>query len=200
MATRRQFPSKADSDWVTQSVELKVPAGATRLNIQPAMFHCTGVFEIADLTVTPHLVARNRWRTPCCQPASPWTGTKPRRNGECQAVQVSLNGSWRFVPAAEGAVEPPKLGWGYIKVPGDWQIHPNKPADFVAKGGGPQWDLYDGSLVTRAGISARRPFRRIGKVVRSAYAWTGCVRTLVYVNGKRCGRVAWPWGSVDITG
>jgi hypothetical protein len=40
-----------------QSVELKVPAGATRLNIQPALFHCTGVFEIADLTVTPHLAA-----------------------------------------------------------------------------------------------------------------------------------------------
>ncbi len=48
---------RADSDWVTKSVELKVPAGATRLNIQPAMFYCTGVFEIADLTVTPRLAA-----------------------------------------------------------------------------------------------------------------------------------------------
>jgi hypothetical protein len=47
----------ADFDWVTKSVELKVPAGATRLNIQPAMFYCTGVFEIADLMVTPHMVA-----------------------------------------------------------------------------------------------------------------------------------------------
>ena len=47
----------ADSDWVTKAVELKVPKGATRLNIQPAMFHCTGVFELADLTVTAHLVA-----------------------------------------------------------------------------------------------------------------------------------------------
>ena len=42
---------------MTKSVELKVPKGATRLNLQPAMFHCTGVFEIADLTVTPHLAA-----------------------------------------------------------------------------------------------------------------------------------------------
>lgn len=48
---------RADSDWVTKSVELDVPAGATRLNIQPAMFYCTGVFEIADLTVTPRIVA-----------------------------------------------------------------------------------------------------------------------------------------------
>ena len=29
---------RADSDWVTKSVDLKVPKGATRLNIQPAMF------------------------------------------------------------------------------------------------------------------------------------------------------------------
>ena len=48
---------RADSDWVTKSVELKVPEGATRLNIQPAMFRCTGVFEVADLTVTPRLAA-----------------------------------------------------------------------------------------------------------------------------------------------
>jgi hypothetical protein len=51
---------RADSDWVTKSVELKVPKGATRLNIRPAMFSCTGVFEIADLTVIPHLVARSQ--------------------------------------------------------------------------------------------------------------------------------------------
>src|SRR5579872_6829141 len=48
---------RADSDWVTKTVELKVPPGATRLNIQPALFRATGVFEIADLTITPHLVA-----------------------------------------------------------------------------------------------------------------------------------------------
>lgn len=48
---------RADSDWVTKSVELKVPKGATRLNIQPAFFYSTGVFEIADLTVTPHMAA-----------------------------------------------------------------------------------------------------------------------------------------------
>ena len=45
----------SDSDWVTRTVDLPVPKGATRLNIQPAMFHCTGVFEVADLTVTPHM-------------------------------------------------------------------------------------------------------------------------------------------------
>ena len=68
---------RTDSDWVTKSMDLKVPARTTRLNIQPAMFYCTGVFEIADLTVMPHLVARNSRETPYCQPAPPWTGTRP---------------------------------------------------------------------------------------------------------------------------
>ncbi len=168
---------KADSDWVTQSVELKVPGRATRLNIQPAMFYCTGVFEIADLTVTPHLVAPKPLGD-AVLPAgvSPdWDKTRIETvNG--RRSQVSLNGIWQFVPAAEGAANPPKLGWGYIKVPGDWQIHPNKPSAFVAQGGGPQWELYDGSRVARAGINARYPFQRNGKAARSACAWTGCVR------------------------
>lgn len=51
-----QIPElRADSDWVTKTVELQVPKGATRLNIQPTMFRYTGVFEVADLTITPHL-------------------------------------------------------------------------------------------------------------------------------------------------
>src|SRR5713101_4793947 len=34
-------------------------------------------------------------------------------------AQLSLDGIWRFAPAAGGP--PPQAGWGYIKVPGDWQ-------------------------------------------------------------------------------
>ena len=107
---------------------------------------------------------------------------------------------WRFVPAAEGTAEPPKLGWGYIKVPGDWQIHPNKPADFLAQGGGPQWDLYDGALVTRAWYQRQAPIPAEwqGRAI-SLRLDRVCTDALVYVNGKQCGRVAWPWGSVDIT-
>ena len=125
---------RADSDWVTKSVELKVPAGATRLNIQPAMFYCTGVFEIADLTVTPRLVAP----TPLGDAVLPagvtldWDKTRVE-TVSAKRAQVSLDGIWRFVPAAEAAADPPKLGWAYIKVPGDWQIHPGKPSDFLAR-------------------------------------------------------------------
>ena len=77
---------RADSDGVTQSVELKVPKGATRLNIQPAMFYSTGVFEITDLTVTPHMVAAKRLGE--CRAAGrhlPGLGQEQRQDGQCQA-------------------------------------------------------------------------------------------------------------------
>ncbi|MGA2034799.1 MAG: sugar-binding domain-containing protein [Thermoguttaceae bacterium] len=192
---------RTDSDWVTKSVELKVPAGATRLNIQPAMFYCTGVFEIADLTVAPHLVARKQLGD-ALLPAGAildWDKTSVE-TVNARRARVSLDGIWRFMPAAEAAADPPKLGWGYIKVPGDWQIHPGKPSDFPALGGGPQWDLYDGSLVTRAWYQRQAPIPAEwqGRAISLRFDRV-CTDAMVYVNGTQCGRVAWPWGSVDIT-
>jgi beta-galactosidase len=115
-------------------------------------------------------------------------------------AQVSLDGIWRFVPAAELAAEPPKLGWGYIKVPGNWQIHPGKPSDFLAFGSGPQWDLYDGSLVTCAWYQRQAPIPAEwqGRAISLRFDRV-CTDAMVYINGTQCGRVAWPWGSVDIT-
>ena len=192
---------RADSDWVTKSVELKVPAGATRLNIQPAMFYCTGVFEIADLTVTPHLIAPTQAGDAVLPEgiALDWDKTNVKALN-AKRSQVSLEGIWQFTPAAETTVEPPKQGWAYIKVPGDWQIHPGKSSDFLALGGGPQWDLYDGALVTRAWYRRQVPIPSEwqGRAIRLCFDRV-CTDAIVYVNGAHCGNIAWPWGSVDIT-
>ncbi len=200
------FPPKvpelrADSDWITQSVDLQVPKGATRLNIQPAMFYCTGVFEIADLTVTPHLTAT----TPLADAELPagmtlnWDKTSIV-TVNARRAQVSLAGIWRFIPAAEGAMEPPKLGWAYIKVPGSWQSSRGRSADFLALGGGPQWDLYDGARVARAWYQRLVPIpaQWQGRAISLRFDRV-CTDAMVYVNGTACGRIAWPWGSVDIT-
>ena len=80
-----------------------MPKGATRLNIQPAMFYCTGVFEIADLTVTPHLVAPTQLAD-AVLPAGitlDWDKTSVK-TVNAKRAQVSLDGIWRFIPAAEG--------------------------------------------------------------------------------------------------
>jgi len=192
---------RADSDWVTKSVELKVPEGATRLNIQPAMFYCTGVFEIAELTVTPQIVAPT-YLADAVLPADVELGWDKAsvKTVNTRRAQVSLDGIWRFTPATEAAAEPPKLRWAYIKVPGSWQNRQGRRSAFLSMGGGSQWDLYDGALVTRAwyerqvAIPAQWQGRKIS--LRFERVSTDAI---VYVDGKRCGTVGWPWGSVDIT-
>jgi hypothetical protein len=186
---------------VTKSVELKVPKGATRLNIQSAMFHCTGVFEIADLKVVPHLVAPTRLADAVLPAglALDWDKTSVKTLNTKRS-QVSLDGIWRFIPAAEGAAEPPKLGWAYINVPGDWQVRRGKRSSFLALAGGPQWDLYDGALVSHAWYQRKVtiPATWQGRAISLRFERV-CTDAIVYVNGTRCGNIAWPWGSVDIT-
>ena len=115
-------------------------------------------------------------------------------------AEVSLDGIWQFIPAVEGAAQPPKVGWGYIKVPGSWQSSRGRSADFVARGGGPQWDLCDGSRVARAWyerqVSIPSEWRSRSISLRFERV---CTDAIVYVNGTECGRIGWPWGSVDIT-
>ncbi len=192
---------RADSDWVTKSVDLKVPQGATRLNIQPAMFYCTGVFEIADLTVTPHMVASTQLADAELPPgvALGWDKADVRTIN-AKREQVSLDGIWRFTPAAEGVADPPKLGWAYIKVPGSWQDRQGRGSAFVARAGGPQWDLYDGARVARAWYQRQAPIpaQWQGRAISLRFDRV-CTDAMVYVNGKSCGTIAWPWGSVDIT-
>jgi beta-galactosidase len=199
---------RADSDWITKSLELKVPEGATRLNIQPAMFYCTGVFEITDLTVTPHVTAPTHLED-AVLPAGIELGWD-KANVEtvnARRAQICLDGIWRFIPAAEAATEPPKLGWAYIRVPASWQSgrtgrenRSRRRSAFVALGGGPQWDLFDGATVTQAWyerqVTIPAQWQDQSISLRFDRVSTDAI---VYVNGKRCGTIAWPWGSVDIT-
>ncbi len=192
---------RADSDWVAESVELKVPAGAKRLNIQPAMFHCTGVLEIADLSVTPRLAAPTLLADAVLPTgiSLDWDKTNVQAVSARRA-QAMLDGIWRFVPAPEAAATPPKPGWGYIKVPGDWQSRSGRRSDILARGGGTKWDLYDGSSVTLAWYQrqATIPPEWQGRAISLRFDRV-CTDAMVYVNGTPCGTVAWPWGSVDIT-
>lgn len=96
------------------------------------MFHCTGVFGIADFKVVPHLVAPTRLADAVLPSgiALDWVKTSLKTLNTKRA-QISLDGIWRFTPAAASAAEPPKLGWAYIKVAGDWQIHRDKRSNII---------------------------------------------------------------------
>jgi beta-galactosidase len=128
-----------------------------------------------------------------------WDKTTVTEVNSKQAL-VSLDGIWQFVPATDKTTEPPKLGWGYIKVPGSWQSSARKSGDFVALGGGPQWDLYDGEHVARAWYQRQVPIPAEwqGRIISLRFDRV-CTDAIVYVNGNQCGKVAWPWGSVNIT-
>ena len=193
---------RADSDWVTKSVELKVPKGATRLNIQPAMFHCTGVFEIADLTVTPHLVGADAvGRRRAAGRHHPGLGQDERQDGECQAG-AGLPGRHLALHPRSRRRRRNRRSWA-------GPISRCRATGRFTRAGLPiSWP----SAAARSGISmmgrgwrapgtsARCQSRRNGKAARSACASTACARTRLSMSTARsAGRVAWPWGSVDIT-
>ena len=107
-------------------------------------------------------------------------------------AQVSLDGIWRFIPAAEGAASP-KLGWAYIKVPGTWQS--SRPADRRT------WSRR--AAVRSGTFMMGRACRAPGTSGRSVPAeWQGraislrfdrvCTDAMVYVNGRECGKSPGP--------
>lgn len=114
--------------------------------------------------------------------------------------QISLNGIWRFIPATEGHDAPDNTGWAYLKVPGSWQNTSGRRSAFVAQGTGPKWDQYDGSRVARAWYERKVLIPRDWQW-RSISLRFDRVSTdaMVYVNDTPCGKIAWPWGELDIT-
>ena len=69
---------RADSDWVSKSVELKVPAGATPPEhpARDVLLH-RRVRNRRPYGHAPHGRRQSRWGTPCCRQAVLWTGTRP---------------------------------------------------------------------------------------------------------------------------
>ena len=141
-----------------------------------------------------------RWRMRRCRLACDLNWDKSTIQPlNAKRAQVSLDGTLAL--HARRGRPPSPIGVGYIKVPGDWQAHPDQPSSIVAPGSGPQWESLrwiarDARLVRAAGDHPRR----MAGARRSACASTASrTDAIVYVNGTECGRVAWPWGSVDIT-
>ena len=114
--------------------------------------------------------------------------------------QVSLDGICASYPRPKR--RPIRRSWGgdISRCRATGRFTANKPSDFLALGSGPPWDLYDGSLVSRAWYQRQVPIPAEwqGRAI-SLRLDRVCTDAMVYVNGTPCGRVAWPWGSVDIT-
>lgn len=114
--------------------------------------------------------------------------------------EVCLNGVWDFAPARDRT--PPTAGWGTIQVPGTWQDLPDwwrgyrtklggilqKPQEPVAKDCASGW--YQRVLDIPAQWRGRAVELELTRVSTDA---------VVFVNGKSCGEIHWPFGTVDLT-
>lgn len=117
--------------------------------------------------------------------------------------EIVLNGVWKFQPD-HGAQAPADDQWGLIAVPGMWRaggwLHGGGPMPgIIRKGQGPAWAKpasdahrawYERSIEAPAAWAGRRIILDFQRVSTDAE---------VFIDGKSCGRVAWPYGQVDIT-
>lgn len=97
--------------------------------------------------------------------------------------------------------QPPQDDWGSIWVPGDWQ-HENYAAvpGLISRGTGTAWQNFNGKSLSKAWYQ---------RTVKIPANWQGrsilldlqrvSTDAILYVNGKQCGQVEWPYGAVDIT-
>ena len=122
------------------------------------------------------------------------------RWSEAKAVATSplrgellLDGAWRFAPAAK---EAPAQGWGWVAVPASWR----EQRSILARGDGDLWKGFDPNALRSAwyerDITVPAEWR--GRAVLLDLTRVSTDAT-VYLDGERCGAVAWPEGSVDLT-
>ena len=166
---------------------------------------------VAGATLLPSLVLAESQASDAVLPAGVSTNWDQASvvTVNAKRSQASLDGIWRFIPAVAGQASPSETGWAYIKVPGSWGSGRHRhrsfegegrPSDFVALGSGPQWENYDGAEVASAWYERQAPIPAEwqGRVISLRFDRV-CTDAMIYVNGVDCGRVPWPWGSVDIT-
>ncbi len=119
--------------------------------------------------------------------------------------EIVLNGLWKFMPAKKGMGEPAESGWGYIWVPGSW-----KPKNtwrvaaspgLAAKGRGAAWQGFNPHKTARAWYqrSITIPRKWAGRAIELQLPRVS-TDAAVFLDGKKCGEVHWPGGTVDLTG
>lgn len=131
----------------------------------------------------------------------------PVENLSATRGRVVLNGLWKFQPAIGVAEKEPVDNWGLMPVPGMWLsdgFSPGRPPRIRVRGTGELWKVFGGgdraqdlrrawyerSIFVPPEWRGRRVLLDFRRVSTDARVW---------VNGKPCGEVAWPYGRVDIT-
>jgi beta-galactosidase len=194
--------NESTDDWVNLSGGGEVPEGTVRIQLQAAQFGKQGVASFDDIVIA---VSESVPPQPTEDAAQPKELAEQWRSVSAEAVsptrgRLVVDGWWKFMPATpETQTEPDDGGWGYIRVPGHWA----SSRTVLREGRGPAWRQwqadgprsvsaawYQREVPIPADWDGRAILLEIGRVSTDA---------VVYVNGKSCGQINWPWGRVDIT-
>jgi len=128
-----------------------------------------------------------------------WDVGKAFREATATRERISINGLWRWRPAADEQMPPPG-GWGYLRVPGVWPVNSpraSRPQVFYPD---PGWRAQAEQGVTAAWyereITVPQAWagRRLGlyaEYVNSVAA--------IYIDGRKAGEIRYPAGEADLT-
>lgn len=181
---------QADQDWTAMTGRVEtIPAGATTLLVQCGLMNASGTIDFDDIVVVPGLAGG-------MPPGVKMSGDEPVEDLGYSRGRICLNGVWRFQPA-QGELKAD--GWGLIRVPGTWNGLANFPG-IIDRGAGTNWQGFDGSKLEKAWYERK---------IQVPSAWQGrkilldlrrvSTDAVVEVDGKRCGEIQWPEGTVDVT-
>ncbi len=130
-----------------------------------------------------------------------WDLDKAHREATPTRERVSINGLWRWQPAAADAEQPPAGDWGFSKVPGCWP----GVTDYMQKDSQtvylhPAWKDTNFAGVTAAWCEREVtvPDQWAGRRIVVAAEYVNSQAT-VFIDGKRAGVIGFPAGAVDVT-
>jgi len=204
------FGFAGTTGWEICEREYAVPKGAAELRLGTDNLGQSGAAFFRDLSLT---VCALRAMAPADVPVPEGITGDPDalEDGWQQSTEtrtkISLNGLWRFRPAAEGdapeAVPPPGDSWGWFRVPGNW------PGGIWEFDSGAQKIWIDPWVEENAGLKLfdQGWYKRTLQIPpewqdRGIVLDFTMLQTHVqaYVDGKAAGELWYPGGELDLTG
>jgi beta-galactosidase len=129
-----------------------------------------------------------------------WDLKKAYRAATPTRERVSINGLWRWQPAASDAEGVPSGGWGYLRVPESWPGGSREWEGPTAFFPHRDWAAQDMASVTAAWqqreVTIPPEWRGRRIVLRAAYLNSYAA---VYLDGRKAGEMRYPGGEIDLT-
>lgn len=128
-----------------------------------------------------------------------WDVTKAFREATATQERISINGLWRWRPAADEQT-PPAAGWGYLRVPSAWPVKASRTSRPQVFYPDPAWKAQAEQGVNAAWYEREitLPKEWAGRRVALHAEYVNSYAA-VYIDGKKAGEIRFPAGEVDLT-